>query len=89
MVTAYTSRALHKLIADYDGRVNVAQAEFPEAAQYIRALSCRKVLDKHNVESDILLRQSEYETSPVGRFFCPFNAERCADTKRISAVQWT
>jgi hypothetical protein len=69
MVTAYTSRALPWLIAAYDGQVDVAQAEFPEAAQYIRALSCRKVLDEHNVESDILLRQSEHETSLVGKLF--------------------
>ena len=41
--------------------VDAVQAEFPYGGQYIENVKCKRVLDEHNVESEILRNQFRYE----------------------------
>lgn len=76
LVTVFASWRLQRLIADYEYTPDIAIAEFPPAGQYIRTLSCKKVLDAHNVESDVLLRQSMYENNIFKKLFFYFQVKK-------------
>ena len=49
--------------------MDIAQAEFPYGAQYIKYLKCKKILDAHNVESDILKNQYIFEDNILKKVF--------------------
>lgn len=52
--TVHESAAMQALVNEIAGNFDAVQAEFPYTAQYITHLPVMKVLDQHNVESEIL-----------------------------------
>lgn len=69
LVTINYSAQLQSIVDDLAKRVDITQAEFPYGGQYIAHLNCVKVLDQHNVESDILLHKYQFERSLYRKIF--------------------
>ena len=67
LVVIYRSRALRRLVSQLAPRADVVQAEFPYGGQYFLGLPCRKVLDAHNIETDILRLQYPRERHALRR----------------------
>jgi glycosyltransferase involved in cell wall biosynthesis len=63
------SDEMEKAVNELAQEVDVVQAEFPYAGQYIEKLKLKKILDEHNVESDILKNQYRYEQSLIRKAF--------------------
>jgi sugar transferase (PEP-CTERM/EpsH1 system associated) len=57
------SEKMNRLVTEMSREVDIVQAEFPYAAQYILNTEAFKVLDAHNVEADILRGRSNQQTT--------------------------
>jgi len=69
LVKINESDEMEKAVNELAQEVDVVQAEFPYAGQYIEKLKLKKILDEHNVESDILKNQYRYEQSLIRKAF--------------------
>jgi glycosyltransferase involved in cell wall biosynthesis len=69
IVNINRSSEMREIVINLSQNADAVQAEFSYAGQYILGLSCRKVLDAHNIESDILKTQYLFENNIIKKIY--------------------
>ena len=68
LANIYNQCEMTRIVERYGSQVDVAQAEFAYICPYITGLTCKKILDEHNVEWDLQKRIAEAHTHPIAKF---------------------
>ena len=70
------SKKMQDVVDELSLKVDVIQAEFLYMGQYIKQNIRKKILDEHNIESEIIEKQYEIEKNFIKKFFLYFQVKK-------------